>query len=198
MCRLSGTFGLPTIACIFWVADPLGSTQHWIYAFGVLELIDVSRMKTIAALVSLLLIVTTATGCAARRAEARAKLPPADTVCLQTIGVSEPERGLLQRKIKAHLADEGFRLVETGCDVELSYTALDQSKWEMINTAFGGRTKSSYRAEGVLTLKARNGSVVIEDEEINLRDYGSRVELIEGLAWEIARPVPQYFRSPTH
>lgn len=135
-------------------------------------------------------------GCAAKRADARAKLPVAETVCLQVEGIKEPEKGLLLRRAKAFLAEREFRSVESDCDVKIGYTALDQGRWEMMGSSlFGLRSTSAYRAEGIVTVWGRDGKVLAQDLPINLRDYSSKADMLEALAWEFIEYVPENFRS---
>ena|SRR3990167_859155 len=134
-------------------------------------------------------------GCAAHRAQARAKLPIAETVCLQIDGVKEPEKGLLARKAMAYLGEYGFRVVESNCDLKLGYRALDQQQWElMAHSLVNTRSSSSYRVEGLVSLWDRSGAVISEDQPVDLRDYGSKSEVIEALAWEMVGYIAEGFR----
>jgi len=134
-------------------------------------------------------------GCAANRAQARAKLPIAETVCLQIDGVKETEKGLLTRKATAYLGEHGFRVVESDCDLKLGYSALDQQQWElMAQSLVGTRSSSSYRVEGLVSLRNRRGEVITEDQPVDLRDYDSKTEVIEALAWEMVGYITDGFR----
>jgi hypothetical protein len=134
-------------------------------------------------------------GCAAHRAQARAKLPIAETVCLQIDGVKEPEKGFLTRKATAYLGEQGFRVVESNCDLKLGYSALDERQWElMARSLLGTRSSTSYRVEGLISLSGRGGEVISEDQPVDLRDYGSKSDVIEALAWEMAGYITESFR----
>lgn len=156
--------------------------------------------KSVFPLVSLAaaaIVLTNLVGCAARRAETRAKLPIAETVCLQVEGVKEPENGLVMRKAKTSLSDLGFRLVDTDCDLRINYTALDQGQWEVMTTSLlGFRSRSAYRVEGVLSVWKRGGEPLAQDESINIRDYSSKSDVLEALAWAVIRYVPENYRPP--
>jgi len=134
-------------------------------------------------------------GCAARRAEARAKLPAVQNVCLAVDGVKETEKGLLLRKSKAILVEQGFSVADTDCDLKIVYTALDEGQWELLTSSIVGvRSSSSYRAEGLVSVFAKDGKAVNEDQQVNLRNYDSKVEILESLAWEIVGYVLEGYR----
>src|ERR1700730_3824078 len=133
-------------------------------------------------------------GCAARRARALAKLPVVDVVCVRMAGVRDPEQGLLARKTALLLKERGFRSGEEGCDVIVSYTALDAGQWEVMTSSFlGFRSRSSYRVEGILTV-SRGGKIVTEDQPVNLRDYSSKSDVLDALAWEVVSHVIDNYR----
>lgn len=150
--------------------------------------------KKIALLVATISWATGLTGCAARRAEAVAKRPVADTVCVEISGVSEPELALLLRKARNYLQERGFRTVERACDVDLKYVALDSGKWEVLTaSAMGLRSQTRYRAEGVLTVSS-SGKVLEEDQSIDERGYSTKLDLLDGLAWAIVKYIPDNYR----
>jgi hypothetical protein len=151
--------------------------------------------RPISMVVAMTLTSSVLTGCATRNAEAQAKLPIAESVCLQVDEVKEPEKGLLLRKAKAILAKQEFRVVDSDCDLKVGYVALDQGQWEMMTTSmFGLRTRSVYRVEGLVTVWRRNGEVVAQDMPINLRNYSSKADVLEALAWEFIAYVPYNYR----
>ena len=81
------------------------------------------------------------------------------------------------------------------CDLRIVYTALDNGQWEIMTTSlFGLRSKSEYRVEGVLSVSARDGKVLQQDKSVNLRDYDAKIDVLEALAWEIVRYIPENFR----
>lgn len=133
------------------------------------------------------------TGCAARRAEARAKLPIAETVCLQVEGVKEPEKGLLLRKAKGNLANWEFRVVDSDCDLKVGYVALDHGQSEMVDK-LSLRSRTAYHVEGLVTVWKRSGEVVAQDMPINIRNYTSKADVLEALAWEFIEYVPDSYR----
>ena len=152
-------------------------------------------VASLATLAAVAIVLPSLVGCAARRAEARAKLPVAETVCLQVEGVKEPEKGLVLRKAKTYLSERGFRLVDTDCDLKLAYTALDQGQWEVMTTSFlGFRSRSSYRVEGLISVWKRDGEPLAQDQSINIRDYSSKSDVLEALAWAVIRYVPENYR----
>lgn len=149
----------------------------------------------ISMLVAMTLASSALSGCATRRAEARAKLPVAETVCLQVEGVKEPEKGVLLRKAKALLAEREFRVVDSDCDLKVGYVALDQGQWEgRTSTLLALRTSSVYRAEGLVTVWQRNGEVVAQDLPVNLRNYRTKTEVLDALAWEFIAYIPDNYR----
>lgn len=149
----------------------------------------------ISMVVATALTASALTGCAARRAEAQAKLPIAETVCLQVEGVKEPEKGLLLRNAKAMLAERKFRVVDSDCDLRVGYIALDEGQWEArVFSLPRLRTRSAYRVEGLVTVWKRSGEVVAQDMPIDLRDYSSKADVLEALAWEFIAYVPDNYR----
>ena len=149
----------------------------------------------ISTLTAATLALFTLAGCAAQRAEARAKLPIAETICLQVDGVKDPEKGLLLRKAKGRLVEEGFRVADADCDLKVGYTSLDQGLWEIMTTSLlGRRSRSSYRVEGLITVWKQSGEVVVQDKPVNLRDYDSKTEVLEALAREFIEYVPDNYR----
>ncbi len=152
-------------------------------------------LPSTAAFVASAIELSSLPGCAARRQEARAKLPVADSVCLQIEGVKEPEKGLVLRKAKTFLGERGFRLVESDCDLKIAYTALDQGQWEMMTTSLLGlRSQSAYRVEGMVSIWKRGGEPLDQDQSINIRDYTSKTDILEALAWAVIRYVPDNYR----
>lgn len=152
-----------------------------------------SVLAVLAAVTASLLSLT---GCAARRAEARAKLPVAKTVCLQMDGVKEPEKGIVLRRAKGMLEGQKFSVVNADCDLKVGFTALDGSKWDAVSPAlFGLRTASSYQIEGVVTVWNISGEVVAQDLPVNLRDYKSKTDILENMAWQLIEYVQDNYRS---
>ena len=135
-------------------------------------------------------------GCAARRAEARSKLPIADSVCVQLVGLKEPEQALVARKVAGFLRMQGFRPIDSDCDVNIVFTALDGATFEVKHTLawFSVRSKPAYRVEGVVSVSARGGRILEQDETVNLRDYSSKAELLDDLALAIITYVPTNYR----
>ena len=149
--------------------------------------------------ISVLVLCATLTsclsGCATRRAQARAKLPIADSVCVQLVGVKEPEQDLVLRKAASFLREKGFRLADADCDLHVVYTALDSGQWEVVTTSlFGMRSKSAYRVEGVVSVSARDGKLLEQDESISLRDYDAKFDVLEALAGAVVGYIPENYR----
>ena len=137
-------------------------------------------------------------GCAARREAAKAKLPTADTVCIVIHGVGDPGAPFVRRKAALYLAGEGFRVVETGCDVTVTYTNFNQGQWELLaKSLFGTKSSNAWRAEGVVALH-RGTAPVVEDKSVDLRDYSTMQDLLNELASGIAEVVPEHFRPLAH
>jgi hypothetical protein len=135
--------------------------------------------------VAVLTVMFSLSGCAERHAEALAKLPVAGPVCIRTSGVQEPEQGLVARKSTLFLKERGFQPATENCDIVIQYTALDENKWELATTGFLGRSRSSYRVEGIVTI-SRGEKPIAVDVPVNLRDYSSKSDLLDALAWELA------------
>ena len=130
-------------------------------------------------------------GCAAKRPP----LPTANTVCLVLEGLKEPGAPFVKRKIASQLLEEGFRLVDTGCDITLTYTNFNSGEWEMINrTLFGTKSSNAWRAEGVVAL-FQGGKPVVEDERIDRRDYKTMQDLLIDISSDIVGVVTDHFRS---
>lgn len=152
----------------------------------------ISRRLSVVAIATLAIFLT---GCAAHRAQARAKLPLASSVCLQVDGVSDQVKGLLNRKTGSILAEQGFQVVSANCDLTLAFSALDERQWEIMEQAlFTRKSSSAYRVEGLASVKDKAGAAISEDQPVDLRDYSSKVELIEALAWELSTYITYNFR----
>jgi hypothetical protein len=150
--------------------------------------------NTVTFLVAALTLSIGLSSCAARRAEALAKRPVADVVCVRIVGIGDPEQGLLIRKTTLFLKESGFQSGEEGCDLTINYTALDGTRWEVMTPGFlGFRSQSSYRVEGILTV-SQGGKLVAEDQPVNLRDYASKSDVLDALAWEIVGYVTDHYR----
>lgn len=167
----------------------------------ILPLMRTSTINLLVLFVVVLALAGGVSGCAARRAEALAKLPIADSVCLRITGVRDPEQGLLARKVASLLREHGFRSKVDDCDVIVSYTSLDSNQWEIMTSGFLGlRSRTAYRVEGILTV-SRAGKIVNEDQAVNLRDYSSKSDVLEALAWEVIGYVIDNYRPavpPVH
>lgn len=149
------------------------------------------RISTIAATV----LAMSLTGCAAHRAQARAKLPVATAVCLHADGISEPIKSLLNRKTSSLLVEQGFQVVTANCDLTLGFSALDERQWEVMEQSlFNRKSSSAYRVEGLVSVRDKVGVAISEDQPVDLRDYASKVDLIEALAWEISTYITYNFR----
>jgi hypothetical protein len=148
-------------------------------------------------LVVVLMCAQAVLGCASRREAARARLPTADTVCIVLEGVGDPGASFLIRKAKAYLDEDGFRLVDAGCDVTATYTDFNHGEWEILtSTLLGTRSTNAWRAEGVVALR-RGATTVVEDEGINIRDQSTMQDLLDELASRIVEKVDTYFRPST-
>lgn len=133
--------------------------------------------------------------CGSRRESVRPELPTIETVCVVIEGVSEPGMSFAIRKTSQYLAEAGFRFVESGCDISTSYTAFNHGQWEVLNrTLFGTRSSNSWRTEGVIALR-QGVRVVVEDERVDLRDYGTMQDLLDALAGSIADTVVARYRG---
>jgi|SRR5712672_3498069 len=108
-------------------------------------------MRRSPLLIVVLIGVQALLGCAARREAARALLPTADSVCIGLVGMNDPGASFVMRKAALHLAEEGFRIADTGCDVTATYTDFNRGEWEILTRSLlGTRSTSSWRAEGVV------------------------------------------------
>jgi hypothetical protein len=141
-----------------------------------------------------LFLVAYLSGCASGRAGADAGIPTVDGVCLRIAEVREPERALLARKAALLLREGGFRTVDEGCELTVAYTALDTGQWEiMTSSILGLRSRTSYRAEGVVSVSHR-AKIVVADEPVNVRNHATKSDLVDALAWEVARQVTDSYR----
>lgn len=149
---------------------------------------------SISIVIATALTASVLTGCAARRADTQTKLPIAETVCLQVEGVKEPEKGFLLRSAKAMLEERKFRVVDSDCDLRVGYVALDEGQWETrVFSLPRLRTRPAYSVEGLVTVWKRSGEVA-KDIPIDLRNYSSRADVLEALAWEFIAYVPDNYR----
>ena len=152
-------------------------------------------MRTILIYALILTISQSLLGCAARREAARARLPSADSVCIVLHGMSDPGAPFVKRKAALYLAEEGFRLVETGCDVTLTYTNFNQGQWELLTQSLiGTKSSNAWRAEGVVALH-QGAAAIVEDKRVDLRDYSTMQDLLDDLASEIVGVLPKHFRA---
>ena len=148
-------------------------------------------------LVVVLICAQAVLGCAARREAARARLPTADTVCIVLEGVGDPGASYVMRKAKANLDEDGFRLVDVGCDVTATYTDFNHAEWEILTrTWIGTKSTNAWRTEGVVALR-RGTTTVVEDEGINIRDQSTMQDLLDELASSIVEKIDANFRPST-
>ena len=126
------------------------------------------------------LVVVVLAGCASS-AERRAKLPELKTPCVDVKGVaSDVERGYLLRKAKAYLAEYGFAAGDAG--------AADAKNWELLERGLFRTTQSTaWRAEGLVSLAMADGNVEVEDETFNFTNYSTKVEVMDAIAWQLAK-----------
>jgi hypothetical protein len=151
-------------------------------------------MRTTLTFAMILVVSQSLLGCAARREAARARLPTAETVCVVIQGISDPGAPFLRRKAASYLAEEGFRLVEAGCDVTVTYTSFNHGQWELIERSlFGTKSSNAWRAEGVVALH-RGTTLIVEDKRVDLRDYSTMQDLLDKLASKIVEVVPMHYR----
>lgn len=151
-------------------------------------------MRSILILTAIIALLQTLPGCAARR-EARAKLPTAETVCLSINGISEPGLSFAKRKAAPYLAEEGFRLVESGCDLTVTYTTFNHDQWRMIRQQglLGTKSSNAWSIEGIASLN-RGSTTIVEDKRIDLRDYATMQDLLDDLASELVEIVGEHYR----
>jgi hypothetical protein len=135
-------------------------------------------------------------GCAARREAARAKLPVISTVCVDVQGITDPGRSFAKRRTAYYLTEAGFKLVEADCDATATFATFNSGDWEILERSlFGKRSSNSWRTEGVISIR-RGNEVILEDQRVDLRDYGTMQDLLEAVAADIAEAVSSHFRSP--
>lgn len=137
------------------------------------------------------LVVVVLAGCASS-AERRAKLPELKTPCVDVKGVaSDVERGYLLRKAKAYLAEYGFAAGDAGaasCSATALATVLDAKNWELLERGLFRTTQSTaWRAEGLVSLAMADGNVEVEDETFNFTNYSTKVEVMDAIAWQLAK-----------
>jgi hypothetical protein len=145
------------------------------------------KSHVIALSVALAALLTIA-GCATRK-----PLPVADTVCVDFNGLKDPGLAFAKRKAAYFFSEYGFRLVDSGCDVSISYTNFSDTKWELVNSSlFGTKTSSTYRMDGIVKIQ-QGDTVVAEDERIAIKDEDSMYDLLEELSSLMSDAVREHF-----
>lgn len=141
-------------------------------------------------------VVLALSGCAARREGARAKLPVIRSVCVGLQGIPDPGQSYVKRRAAHYLTEAGFKFVEADCDATASFTAFSSGVWEILERPlFVKRSSNSWRTEGIVSIRMGN-ELVLEDQPVELRDYGTMQDVLDALAAEIAVAVSSHFRSP--
>lgn len=122
--------------------------------------------------------------------------PIAKTVCVSAPQQSASETEYLLRAVKKELNKNGFQLASENCDVFVKYTKIGGFAGSSTQAhAFGRSTNANWSQEGMLSLQHQKRTI-IEDKQLNLRGYASKLDLLGELAWYIVDPVNSHFRSP--
>lgn len=119
-----------------------------------------------------------------------ANLPkqPIRSVCVEVAGLPPHEIAFMIKRTAAYLSDYGIIQVSSGCDVSIRYQAFGDFQAEII-----GIVKEGYWSqEGNVTI-SHLGKAIIEDEQIILRGYDSRQDILDETAWLIVEPVTEAF-----
>ena len=122
-----------------------------------------------------------------------ANLPkqPIRSVCVEIVGLPPHEIAFMIKRTAAYLSDYGIIQVSSGCDVSIRYQAFGDFQAEII--ARIGK-KGYWSQEGNVTI-SHLGKTIIEDEQIILRGYDSRQDILDVTAWLIVEPVTEAFRG---
>lgn len=120
--------------------------------------------------------------------------PVVSKVCVNFGKMPEEEAGYLKRKATVYLKEQGFILVDAGCEAETRFTTLGQFQAEVLG-GWLNRSSGYWSMEGFVT--ATHGSKqVLDDYPVDLRRYGTKQELLDALAWQTVRPVTWLFQPP--
>ena len=121
--------------------------------------------------------------------------PIVQSVCVDVAQAERQEAAYVRRKAGEFLGEAGFKLSEGACDVSVKYTSLgsDLQSSTVTRDFFWTSTTRSWNQEGMLTVRHGN-AVMVEDEQVALRGYSTKQDLLGDLAWEAVKPVIRNFR----
>lgn len=123
-------------------------------------------------------------------------LPPAQSVCVDVPQSTPQEVDYVRRKATQFLRDYGFPVVETGCDVVVTYAPFGSFQGETVSHGGFWVSRSGYWSqEGIVAVKQGNRTM-LEDHQVNLRGYSSKQYLLDDLAWQAVKPVTWLFSPP--
>jgi hypothetical protein len=125
-------------------------------------------------------------------------LPIAQTICVEVAQETPTEVAYVKRKAAEYIGpyyDYGFRVVESGCEVQVKYDQFGGYQGETAqHRGFWISRNGYWSQEGIVTVTA-GGKVLEQDRAIALRGYGTKQELLDALAWQIVRPVTWHFQT---
>lgn len=151
-------------------------------------------MRTLLASIVMLMLMA----CQSIHNMAHPSKPEARSVSVTVNGADLPkhEMDYLNKTIRTYISEYGFIPVAENPDVEIVYRAWgDFRGGNTTRTGFWGQQVgvSYWCHEGVFTIKHK-GVVFQEDSQVNLQGYTTKQDLLNGLAWELVKPVTQHFK----
>jgi hypothetical protein len=116
------------------------------------------------------------------------------SVCVEIAGLPQHEVDFMLKRTQSYLAEYGLMQSSSGeCDVKTKYQPFGNFQAE----AIGGIVKSGYWSqEGNVTV-TRDGRPIVEDDQVILRGYDSRQDLLDAVAWQTVKPVTKAFKGAT-
>jgi hypothetical protein len=128
-------------------------------------------------------------GCASRPTG-----PVVHAICIDVPQETPQEVAYVRRKAAEYLKEYGFELVNEGCEVSVKYERFGGFQAEAISGGLFWVSRSGYWSqEGILSVRYQD-RLLLEDQQVNLRGYSAKQDLLGDLAWTVVKPVVRQFR----
>lgn len=121
--------------------------------------------------------------------------PVVKSVCIDVPQETPQEVAYVRRKAAEYLREYGFELGSEYCEVVSKYEKFGDFQTEMVSGFWMSRS-GYWSQEGILTVMYQD-KLIIEDQQVNLRGYTAKQDLLGDLAWTAVKPIVRQFRSAT-
>ena len=118
----------------------------------------------------------------------------ANLVCIQVNRMQPHEEGYLRRKVSQYLVQYGFSLATENCGATIRYEPFGAFQGESITRNGVFTIKEGYWSHEGLATYSHRGTPVGDELQVNLRGYSTNLELLDGLAWTLVKPVTKMFQ----